>query len=301
MNRKILVVTGGGADGAVTVGRLKALGMPNYKFGVGISTGSLIVPHALLGNIDKLKDFYLNVKQKDITEDSAFKKNGKLNITNTIQRTIRSFAGGRNTIGSSKNLLKTIKKGFTIEDYTLLNKMNKTAFVGCYSMNTEENNYFSSLRLKYFDFVEFMWASANPPIVFSTLKKVYNGKLQEWVDGGVKEVMPICFALGLANAGDEIDVFMHRPKRKKIFKNNIKNIVDFAGRVISSIFKHSEEKDIKLGIEMARHKKVKLNIFYMGYEINNNSLIFKENEMMSRYELGKKWITKEHVESYDFR
>ena len=77
MSKKILVVTGGGADGSVTVGRLESLGVPDYSIGVGVSTGSLVIPHALLGDIEKLKNFYLNVKQKDITEDSAFKRNGK--------------------------------------------------------------------------------------------------------------------------------------------------------------------------------------------------------------------------------
>jgi len=300
--KRILVVTGGGADGAVTVGRLEALGMPNYTYGIGISTGSLVVPHALLGDIEKLKDFYLSATQKDITEDSAFKKNGKLNVTKTIKRTLSSFMGGRLSIGSSKSLRETIGKAFTEKEYKSISDSNKVAYVGAYSLNTDDNTYFNTSSSEYLDFLDWMWASANPPIVFSLLEKVgLNGTVEQWVDGGVKEVMPISFSLGLASEGDEIDVFMHRPKREKKHEKGVKNIVQFAGRVLKSIFKHSEDKDLSLGLAMAKNKKVKINLYWMGYEVNDNSLVFDKKEMEQRYNLGKEWIDGKFVDSYDFR
>jgi len=300
--KRILVVTGGGADGAVTVGRLIALGMPNYTYGVGISTGSLIVPHALLGNGEKLKEFYLNVSQKDITEDSPFKRNGKLNVTKAIKRTLASLVGGRLSIGSSKALRETIGKAFTSKEYKALAESNKVAYVGAYSLNTDDNTYFNSSSSKYLDFLDWMWASANPPIVFSLLEKVgLSGLSEQWCDGGLKEVMPISFALGLASEGDELDVFIHRPKRQKEFKPHLKNIIQYAWRGLKSMFKHSEDKDLSLGLAIAKNKKVKLNIYWMGKEINDNSLIFDKKEMLQRFELGKSWISGKYVDSYDFR
>ena len=302
MSKKILVVTGGGADGSVTVGRLEALGMPNYEIGVGISTGSLIVPHALLGNIEKLKKFYLNINQKDITEDSAFKKNGKLNITKTIKRTLRSLVGGRLSVGSSVSLRNTIENAFTCKEYQTLKQLNKVAYVGAYSLNTDDNTYFDTNKSKYKDFLDWMWASANPPVVFSLLEKVgYNDCVEQWCDGGVKSVMPISFALSLANEGDEIDVFMHRPRRKKGFRLGVKNIIDYVGRILVSLFRHSEDKDLKLGLAIGKNKGVKINIYWMGYEVNENSLIFDKGEMLKRYSLGKDWITDKYKDSYDYR
>lgn len=301
MNR-ILVVTGGGADGAVTVSRLIALGMPSYKYGVGISTGSLIVPHALLSDGKKLKEFYLNVKQKDITDDSPFKRNGKLNVTKAIKRVLASLVGGRLSIGSSKALRETIGEAFTSKEYKALSERNKVAYVGAYSLNTDSNTYFNSSSSKYLDFLDWMWASANPPIVFSLLEKVgLNGIVEQWCDGGVQEVMPISFALCLANQGDEVDVFMHRPKRVKEFKPNLKNIIQYSGRVLKAIFRHSEDKDLSLGLAIAKNKKVKLNVYWMGKEVNDNSLVFDKKEMLKRFELGKSWIQSKFVDSYDFR
>jgi len=302
MSKRILVVTGGGADGAVTVGRLESLGVPNYSIGVGVSTGSLLIPLALLGNIEKLKKFYLNIRQRDITEDSAFKDNGKLNITKTIKRTLRSFVGGRLSVGSSKNLRNTIEKAFTPKDYNELRELFKVAYVGAYSLNMDDNTYFNSNTSRYSDFLDWMWASSNPPVVFSLLEKVgLNDCVEQWCDGGVKEVMPISFALSLANKGDEIDVFMHRPKRDKSFKLGVNNIVQLVARVVLSLFKHSEDKDLKLGIALAKNKGVKLNIYWMGYEINQNSLIFNKEEMEERYNLGKQWITGKYKDSCDYR
>jgi len=302
MSKKILVITGGGADGAVTVGRLEALGSPNYSIGVGISTGSLIVPLAVLGELGRLKEFYLKVTQKDITEDSAFKKDGKLNVRKVINRTLRSYIGGRLSVGSSKNLRKTIEKGFKKDDFESISIKNKSVYVGAYSLNTDENTYFSSSSTSYSDFMDWMWASANPPLVFSLLEKKNKfDSCEQWVDGGVKEVMPISFALGLANEGDEIDVFMHRPKREKYFKKNVKNIVQKAGRIIKAIFRHSEDKDLNLGLAIAKNKKVKLNIYWMGYEVNKNSLIFKKEEMQERDSLGFEWGKDKFIDVYDFR
>ena len=147
-----------------------------------------------------------------------------------------------------------------------------------------------------------MWASANPPVVFSLLEKVgFNDCVEQWCDGGVKEVMPISFALSLSNKGDEIDVFMHRPRRVKVFKLGVKNIVQFVGRVLPAMFKHSEDKDLKLGLSLAKNKGVKLNIYWMGHEINENSLIFNKKEMLQRYNLGKEWVTDKYIDSYDYR
>ena len=147
-----------------------------------------------------------------------------------------------------------------------------------------------------------MWGSSNPPVVFSLLEKIgLNDCIEQWCDGGVKEVMPISFALSLSSKGDEVDVFMHRPRRKKKFRLGVSNIVQFAGRVLISIFRHSEDKDLKLGIELAKSKGVKLNIYWMGYEVNQNSLVFNESEMIERYNLGRKWVTEKYKDSYDYR
>lgn len=286
--KKIAVFTGGGADGAVTVGRLEVLNK-DYDIGIGISTGSLIVVKALLKKYQDLKNLYTNITTEDITEDSAFLSDGKVNVPKAIWRTLLSFFGGRKTLGSSENLRDLIDLNLSQYEYESLG--NKEALVGVYSLTKEETKYFSSKKEKLSDFKDWMWGSANPPIAFSILKK----NKQEWCDGGLQEVTPINLAVSLAQPGDEIDVFMHRPKPKHFNNDPIKNIIQYIVKVIKLLFKESDEKDIRQGIQFAALKKVNLNIYWMGHEVRENSLVFNKKDMLTRYKLGKNWAKRENL------
>lgn len=75
----ILVLSGGGSDGAYGAGLLNGWtakgGRPEFALVTGISTGALIAPYAFLGSdYDReLERFYTNTKTEDVLELSIFK------------------------------------------------------------------------------------------------------------------------------------------------------------------------------------------------------------------------------------
>ena len=69
MPKRGLVISGGGVKGAFGVGVLEYLvkvkGL-TFDFVVGTSTGALITPYAVTGDVDFIKEIYSNVDTSDI-------------------------------------------------------------------------------------------------------------------------------------------------------------------------------------------------------------------------------------------
>jgi len=68
---RALVISGGGSKGAFAGGVAEYLinvEKIQYDIFVGSSTGSLIVPHLSLGNINRIKEAYTNVTQRDVLQ-----------------------------------------------------------------------------------------------------------------------------------------------------------------------------------------------------------------------------------------
>ena len=79
---RALVISGGGSKGAFAGGVAQFL-LENkkvkYDLFIGTSTGSLLIPHLALGNIDKIHRIYTNVNMGKIFNINPFvvkKKNG---------------------------------------------------------------------------------------------------------------------------------------------------------------------------------------------------------------------------------
>ena len=72
---KALVISGGGSKGAFAGGvaeyLIKEKGN-DYDIFVGSSTGALLVPHLAIGRVEKIKEMYTNVCQKDIYTVNPF-------------------------------------------------------------------------------------------------------------------------------------------------------------------------------------------------------------------------------------
>ncbi|MEY3040204.1 MAG: hypothetical protein RLZZ593_1346, partial [Bacteroidota bacterium] len=65
---RALVISGGGSKGAFAGGVAQYLIQEqgrSYDLLVGTSTGSLLLPHLALGQIDKLHHIYTNIQQSD--------------------------------------------------------------------------------------------------------------------------------------------------------------------------------------------------------------------------------------------
>lgn len=301
--KKIVVIAGGGADGAHTIGTLSKL-KKDYDLAVTISTGSIMGLLVVLGEWTRVATQYMAPETSDITEKSAFTKKGRIHIPKAIWRTMKSFFTSDIEVGQSKNLRKLFDEHITEKDYERVRRLSKEVKVGCFSMQTERTSFFSSRFEEFEDFKDWMWASANPPVVFSTLfKSRRSGKKKEqWVDGGIGVVNPLYQAVLYAEKGAEIDVFCHRPKPKIEWKKYIKNVPHFIMRLASSLFKSSQNKDILLGLQAAEAKNCLVRIYWMEKEYFNNSLIFGKEKMQLLFEHGQANASnKKNIEIHDFK
>ena len=167
-----VVISGGGAFGAWGVGVAQALAQDpknprKYSLGVGTSTGSLMGPLVLLQDFDTLIKAYTSVTQSDIFNVNPFKKNGKLRAFNFIKRVIQ----GKNTVGETANLRKTIERFFPEDDFNKLKSKNMEFTAATVSMISGKTHYKSTNEHQYQEMVDWMWTSANQPEYMSFVKK----------------------------------------------------------------------------------------------------------------------------------
>ena len=192
MSRRIAVFSGGGADGGFTVGRLARLDN-NYDGCVAVSTGALMSIHAILGHYAKLKASYI-VNQKDIINVNAFTKKGKVNILNALIRVIKK----KKTLGESEALKKLIDKQLDKTSFDLAKKFE--IYLGVHSISYCENVFISNQEVDFEDFKDWVWISANAPLIMSIAEKIRprGNEVEQWCDGGITEGTPLSKACLMA-------------------------------------------------------------------------------------------------------
>ena len=121
MNKKkktALAISGGGSWGAWGGGTIQGLiecKGKDYDIVVGASTGSLLSPLSAMGELDRLREVYTSVTQKDIFNVNPFNKKGEINIWNVLWRVVFVNAWSKifkkeikPTLGESKNLRELV-------------------------------------------------------------------------------------------------------------------------------------------------------------------------------------------------
>src|SRR5690606_15336086 len=132
---RALVISGGGSKGAFAGGVAQYLienKKLHYDLFLGTSTGSLLVSHLALNQVDKIKEIYTNVNQQAIFNVCTFmikRKNGmetiKINHFNVLKNLLR----GSKTFGESQNLRKLIKKTISQEEFAELKLSQKDVVI----------------------------------------------------------------------------------------------------------------------------------------------------------------------------
>ena len=174
-----LICSSGGSYGAYGSGTLTRLNR-DYCVGIGVSTGSLMTPFALLKEWELLKIAYTNIQQSDIFDPKWYKpgpltSNGHVNILAVIITLLLN----QKSIGSTKNLKSLIDEFFTIDIYNRLNQEFKEFIVLTqnYAQIPSSIHSFSSLNETHNSMQDYMYASASPPMLDHWLKKV--GKMMK--------------------------------------------------------------------------------------------------------------------------
>ena len=196
---RALVISGGGSKGAFAGGVAQYLIQEEgkkYDLFLGTSTGSLLIPHLAMGNIDKVYDIYTNVNQRKIFNVNPFvvkRKEGREYVTINYFNMFWQFVRKKRTFGESQ----AIKRGATEVDAIILEaenmEYNKVLGKNPFSLMI---NLFGFLldQVEYHDIVEGKLAALNKKVKLNTYytptkltenSLVFNKKLMgEWWQQG---------------------------------------------------------------------------------------------------------------------
>ena len=283
---RALVISGGGSKGAFAGGvaqYLIEIEKHKYDIFIGTSTGSLLIPHLALGNIEKIHRIYTNVDMKKIFNLNPFvvkKKDGTDIVTINHFNVIRQYIKGKRTFGESKRLLSNIKRNFTIEDFIALKSLQSNIIITVTNLSKNEAEYKSIHDCEYYEFCEWIWISINY-IPFMSLVTKNN---DEYGDGGFSSLVPIREAIN--RGATEIDVVILESEvnleKAIVGKNPFSLMIDLFRIALDQVEKHH----IAIGKLMANHKNVKLNLFYTPVKLTHNALIFNKTVMKEWWKQG---------------
>jgi predicted patatin/cPLA2 family phospholipase len=284
---RALVISGGGSKGAFAGGVAQYLMQENgceYDILIGSSTGSLLIPHLALGEVEKIYNIYSNVNMRSIFDISPFvvknKNTPNENVSINHWNVIKQFVKGKRTFGESHKLLDYIKENFTVTEFALLKSTACEVVVTVTNLSKNEVEYKSIKDFDYEEFCEWIWISCNYIPFMSLVTK--NG--YEYGDGGFSSLVPIREAI--KRGATEVDVIILetevQARPKKIGRNPFSLMIDLFQTLLTQVEKH----DITIGKLAAKNKEAKLNLYYTPTQLTDNALIFNKDKMKDWWHKG---------------
>ncbi|QBZ98086.1 patatin-like phospholipase family protein [Flavobacterium sangjuense] len=283
---RALVISGGGSKGAFGGGVAQYLLQEKgckYDILIGSSTGSLLIPHLALGEVDKIHRIYTNVDMGKIFDINPFvvkHKNDVDVVTINHFNVLLQFLKRKRTFGESYKLRKYIRRSFTLKEFTQLKASGCDIVVTVTNLSKNEVEYKSIKDFEYSEFCDWIWISCNY-IPFMSLAKKDN---YEYGDGGFSSLVPIREAIN--RGASEIDVVILETEvqisPKNIGKNPFSLMIDLFQILLNQVEKH----DITIGKLAANNKDVKLNLYYTPTTLTDNALIFDKRKMKQWWKQG---------------
>lgn len=285
--KRALVISGGGAKGAWAGGvaeyLINELGY-DYGIGVGSSTGSILLPHLLSGDLEKIKGIYTSTRTDDIFTLNPFaisRGAGDFEVTLNHLNIVKSFLSSEPTFGDSHKLLRKIRREFTFEQFQKLRDLDKEVIVTVSNLTKQVLEYKSSRVEGYADFVDWIWGSSNYVPFMSVLLK--NGF--EYADGGFATLLPIGAALDWGDVS-AVDVIVLTPKEQDINLPHSTNAFQTMSKVFSLSMNHSFNKDLMLGQLKSLTKLVDVNLYYTPELLTETPLVFDPQTMKNWWKMG---------------
>jgi NTE family protein len=283
---RALIISGGGSKGAFAGGVAQYLIQNNenkYDLFIGTSTGSLLIPHLALGNLDKLYSIYTNVNMNQIFDINPFvvkKKQGNNFVTINHFNVIRQLLKGKRTFGESRKLQQFIKSNLTHSEFEHLKALPTDIVVTVTNITKNEAEYKSIKDCTYAEFCDWIWISSNYIPFMSIVKK----QSCEYGDGGFSSLVPIREAV--LRGATEIDVIILETEvnltKTTLGKNPFSLMIDLFLFTLDQLGKH----DVSIGKLYAKSHNVKLNLYYTPTKLTNNALIFDQKKMKKWWKLG---------------
>lgn len=283
---RALVISGGGSKGAFAGGVAQYLLQEKkfkYDLFLGTSTGSLLISHLALGNIDKIHRIYTNISMNKIFDINPFfvkYKDGISVVTINHFNVLGQFFRGRRTFGESKKLQKYIKSQFSLSEFNQLKDLKTDIVVTVTNLSKNEAEYKSINDCTYAEFCDWIWISSNY-IPFMSLVTKNNF---EYGDGGFSSLVPIREAINRGATVIDVIILETETNTTKtvIGKNPFSLMIDLFRIALDQVEKH----DIALGKLIASNKNVELNLYYTPIKLTDNALIFNKTEMKKWWQEG---------------
>jgi len=276
---RALVISGGGSKGAFAGGVAQYLMQEKghaYDLLLGTSTGSLLIPHLALGNVDKIRSIYTNVSMEHIFNINPFvvkKRKGVDIVTINHFNVLLQFFKGKRTFGESRKLRQYIRDNFTLSEFNQLKASKCNIVVTVTNLSKNDVEYKCIRDFDYDDFCDWIWISCN----YIPFMSLVNKDGSDYGDGGFSSLVPIREAI--SRGATEIDVVILETETQTapriIGKNPFSLMVDLFQTLLDQVEKH----DITIGKLAANNKNVKLNLYYTPIPLTDNALIFNKRSM----------------------
>ena len=278
---RALVISGGGSKGAFAGGVCEYLieeAKHEYDIFIGTSTGSLLISHLALGEIEKLKNIFTNVTQNTIFNSPFIirKSNGIESIWMNHINILKNFIRGRKTFGESKNLRKSLSKVLNHADFKRLLELNKEIIVSVSNLTMNRMEFKSIHENDYEDFLDWIWISCNY-VPFMSLVKKNN---YEYADGGFGLVLALEEAV--KRGATHVDAIVLETKGQQINRLSSRNPFDLLETIFDFMSNIILRQNIKIGELTARTNDATVTYFHTPKVLTTNSLVFNKLKM-------KKW------------
>jgi NTE family protein len=290
--KRALLISGGGSWGAYGGGTLSKINN-DYDIAIGVSTGGLIAPFAVLKEWELLKNGYTSISNDSVFDNHWYEPNPLTKKGRLRKLPIAiSLILGRKTIATSNVLKKTIIKFFPENLFDELKRQNKEILVGTqnYAQIPSKIHYFSSQNETYADFCEWMWCSANFPFFTSLVKKSWrdssgNFHVGLWSDGGLTDLIGLD---QLVSEGyREVDIILHRTKNiDKYEGHQINNLVENVTTSISAMRYDIEFEYFYQKIKELNNEGTKVTVNWLPRKLSQNSMVFNQKQMIEWWEEG---------------
>ncbi len=293
---KALVISGGGSKGAFAGGVAEYLineKDKEYDLFLGTSTGSLMVTHLALGKVRELKAIYTTVNQRKIFSNNPFvvrTVHGEKVVSINHFNTLWNALNGRRTFGESKNLRKFIKKYITENYFNRVKNSDKDVIVTVSNLTKSQVEYKSIKDFEYLDFCDWIWGSCNYVPFMSLLRK----NNCDYADGGFGCLVPIREAI--LRGATEVDAIILETEVSHMNRLPSKNPFGLMMTVFGFMLDHVERHNVSIGKLEAKHKNVKLNLYYTPTVLTTNSLVFNKKLMKKWWKYGYKHAKSENLE-----
>ncbi|MEM8847038.1 MAG: patatin-like phospholipase family protein [Bacteroidota bacterium] len=283
---RALVISGGGSKGAFAGGVAQFLIQEvkhEYDLFVGTSTGSLLISHLALNELDKIKEIYSSVNQDSIFDNCPFiikKKHGIERIAINHWNVFKNFLRGKKTFGESENLRELIRRSITIEEFNQLKEGASDVIVTVSNLSLNQVEYKSVNDCTYEEFCDWVWISSNYVPFMSLVKR--NGC--EYADGGLGSLVPIEEAL--KRGATELDVVVLRTEVNYLNRMPVRSPFELITTSFEFMLDRIENQNVRVGKLVANQKDAIINFYYTPTVLTTNSLIFNKERMTLWWKRG---------------